>query len=326
MACDGSQWANIGHKLLGLVPLGKQQVDSNDSALGSLANTGGMGLKKSYAALIEQAFDPSLWSAPAPVAAAGGQYSQMEANFSLFWGLAIDLYESTLVAGQTPVDAFAAGNTGALTAQQQQGLAIFNGQGRCAQCHSGSAFTDATAPGFKGFHNTGVTRTADDLGAGPRANDAKLNGAFKTSGLRDVELTGPYMHNGSMATLRQVVDFYNRGGNFPNANLDSQIRPLGLSDAQEAALVAFMEGLTDPRVVLQQAPFDHPSLCVANGAQGNQYSVTPKADGQPIREALDNLQCMGAVGKTGVNLANMGTSYQQYLDSQRFLQLDPQRR
>jgi len=323
MACNGSQWANIGHKLLGLVPLGKQQVDSNDSVLGSLANTGGMGLTTSYATLIQQAFDPSLWSATDPVAAAGGQYSQMEANFSLFWGLAIDLYEATLVASQTPVDAFAAGNTSALSAQQQQGLAIFNGQGRCAQCHSGSAFTDATSGelnGFKGFHNTGVTRTADDLGAGPRANDPALNGAFKTSGLRDVELTGPYMHNGSMATLRQVVDFYNRGGNFRNANLDSQIRPLGLTSAQEEALVAFMDGLTDPRVVLQQGPFDHPSLCVYNGAQGNQSSVTANANG----EALDNVQCMGAVGQSGVDLASMGMSYQQYLGSQHFLGLDPQ--
>jgi hypothetical protein len=87
-----------------------------------------------------------------------------------------------------------------------------------------------------------------------------------------------------------------------------------------------MQGLTDPRVVLQQAPFDHPSLCVANGAQVDQLGhVIPKVDGQPIREALDNLQCMGAVGKTGVNLANMGLSYQQYLSSQRFLQLDPQK-
>jgi cytochrome c peroxidase len=327
MACNGSQWANIGHKLLGLVPLGKQQVAADDSVLGSLANTGGMGLTTSYAELIQQAFAPALWSATDPVAVAGGQYSQMEANFSLFWGLAIDLYESTLVAGQTPVDAFAAGNTSALTAQQQEGLAIFNGQGRCAACHSGSAFTDATAGGsngFQGFHNTGVTRTADDLGAGPRANDPKLDGAFKTSGLRNVELTGPYMHNGSMATLRQVVDFYNRGGNFANANLDSQITPLGLTNTQEEALVAFMQGLTDPRVVLQQAPFDHPSICVANGAQGNQSSVTAKADGQPIREALDNLQCMGAVGQSGVDLATMGLSYQQYLDSQRFLGLDPQ--
>jgi hypothetical protein len=323
MACNGSQWANIGHKLLGLVPLGKQMVAPTDSVLGSLANTGGPGLSTTYAALIQQAFAPSLWSATAPVAAAGGQFSQMEANFSLFWGLAINLYESTLVSDQTPVDAFAAGNTSALTPQQQQGLALFNGQGRCAECHSGSLFTDATAGGsngFQGFHNTGVTRTADDLGAGPRANDPKLDGAFKTPGLRNVELTGPYMHNGSMATLRQVVDFYNRGGNFANANLASEIKPLGLSNAQEEALVAFMQGLTDPRVVLQQAPFDHPSLCVANGALGNQFSVIANANG----EAVDNLQCLGAVGQSGVDLAGMGLSYQQYLAGQRFLGLDPQ--
>jgi hypothetical protein len=248
----------------------------------------------------------------------------MEANFALFWGLAIDLYESTLVSDQTPLDAFAAGNSSALTPQQQQGLAIFNGQGRCAQCHSGPLFTDATSSedaGFKGFHNTGVTRTADDLGAGPRANDPKLDGAFKTSGLRNIELTGPYMHNGSMATLRQVVDFYNRGGNFANANLDSQIRPLGLTNAQEEALVAFMQGLTDPRVVLQQAPFDHPSLCVANGAQ---LDLLGRVIATATGEALDNMQRLGAVGQSGVDLASMGQSYQQYLASQRFLGLDPQ--
>jgi hypothetical protein len=83
-----------------------------------------------------------------------------------------------------------------------------------------------------------------------------------------------------------------------------------------------MQGLTDPRVVLQQAPFDHPSLCVANGAQGNQFSVAGGANG----EARDNIQCTGAVGQSGVNLASLGLTFQQYLASQRFLGLDPQQR
>jgi cytochrome c peroxidase len=327
MSCDGRQWAFLGHKLLSLTPLGKQHVAADDSVLGAYANSSGMGLNTSYADLIRQAFNPA-YTSDLRVPTSG--FTQMESNFSLFWGLAIDLYESTLVSDRTPFDSYAKGNTSALTPDQQAGLAIFTGQGRCAQCHNGALFTDATSGelnGFKGFHNTGVTRQSDDPGAGPIAKNSKLDGAFKTPGLRNVELTGPYMHNGSMATLRQVVDFYNRGGNFHNANLDSQIRPLGLTSTQENQLVLFMEGLTDPRVVLQQAPFDHPSLCVGNGAQGTTTSVIDNGNGEAVDNIWDGQQnsqvqdcahSLPAVGQGGVN-ATLNT----YLPSQRFLGMDP---
>jgi len=268
MSCDGRTFPQLGRKMLGLTPLGQQQVAFDDSTLGALVNGSGVGLNTSYANLIKKAFQPAYWDTTKTVSIGGQSFSVMEANFSLFFGLAVDLYESTLVSDQTPFDKFAAGNTAALTQQQQDGLLIFEGDGRCSHCHNGPALTEATensSGGFKGFANIGVRPTAEDLGAGAITGDAELNGAFKIPGLRNVELTGPYFHNGSRSTLRQVVEFYNRGGDFANPEKDSQIRQLGLSGAQMDALVAFMLSLTDPRVKNQSAPFDHPALVLHNG-------------------------------------------------------------
>ena len=99
----------------------------------------------------------------------------------------------------------------------------------------------------------------------PAFQRVAVDGAFKTPGLRNVELTGPYFHNGGMATLRQVVQFYNRGGNFCDFNLRDlhpAIKPLELTEKQEEQLVAFLVSLTDARVKYQQAPFDHPELSI----------------------------------------------------------------
>jgi hypothetical protein len=99
----------------------------------------------------------------------------------------------------------------------------------------------------------------------PEFQRVAVDGAFKTPGLRNVELTGPYFHNGGVATLRQVVQFYNRGGNFCSFNLkdlDPAIKPLGLTAVQEKQLVAFLLSLTDQRVRYRSAPFDHPELRV----------------------------------------------------------------
>ena len=149
-----------------------------------------------------------------------------------------------------------------------------------------------------GFYNLGVRPTHEDLGVGATtANGAPLSwtrrrqqglplpevsdptpvpawastavdGAFKTPGLRNVALTGPFMHQGGMSTLRQTVEFYNRGGDFHEQNLDDlspEMVSLGLSDAQIDAVVAFMESLTDERVANESAPFDHPELPLPNG-------------------------------------------------------------
>src|SRR5207249_612242 len=85
-----------------------------------------------------------------------------------------------------------------------------------------------------------------------------IGAAFKAPQLRNVELTGPYFHNGGQLTLMQVVDFYNRGGDFNNPDLDSNMHRIGLTEQDERALVAFLLGLTDERVAHEGAPFDHP--------------------------------------------------------------------
>jgi hypothetical protein len=93
-------------------------------------------------------------------------------------------------------------------------------------------------------------------------------GSFKTASLRNVEFNGPYFHTGGKATLRQVVEFYDDGGNFSNTELAPLIRPLGLTENQIDALVAFLLSLTDDRVRFQKAPFDHPELPVPAGQDG----------------------------------------------------------
>src|SRR3989449_849086 len=201
----------------------------------------------------------------AGAAAAQNRFSMMEANFSLVWGLAIQMYESTLVSDDSRVDQFLEGNHGALSAQEQRGMGIFTGKGQCSKCHSGAETSSASASSIQanglvsggsatGFFNTGVRRINNDLSIGASigplnlplsaANPAGAQGAFKAPGLRNVELTGPYMHNGGMATLEQVVDFYSRGGDFAKENaavLSSRIKNLGLSADDKAALVAFMK-------------------------------------------------------------------------------------
>jgi hypothetical protein len=117
-------------------------------------------------------------------------------------------------------------------------------------------------------------------------------------GLRNVELTAPYFHNGGQLTLEQVVEFYNRGGDFNNGpDQDPDIRNLELTEQEKDDLVAFLIALTDERVRSQRAPFDHPQLFIPNGHPGNQTSVTndgtgKAADIQPLLE-------IPAVGRNG---------------------------
>ena len=132
----------------------------------------------------------------------------------------------------------------------------------------------------------------------PPANSrTAVNGAFKTPSLRNAELTGPYMHNGSMSTLEQVVEFYNRGGNFVNNEGDPDIGPIGLNAQQKADLVAFLKSLTDARVKNQSAPFDHPSLLLSTGATGDQNAVQPSSPGSS--QAKDDSTVIPQVGKNG---------------------------
>jgi cytochrome c peroxidase len=341
---------DVGRKLLALRPLGRQQVSPTDSVLGGYARDGGaqLGLGVSYATLIKQAFWPRWWNsqrivrvdpvtgpafAPYPKRPlAPNEYPLTEYNFSLFFGLAIQMYESTLVSDQAPIDRFAGGDTSALTQQQQDGMALFEGKAGCANCHGGPEFTNASVQNVvdqpletmtmgdgsvatydNGFYNIGVRPTDSDIGIG--ANDpfgtplsmtllgatpgrVAVDGSFKVPDLRNVALTPPYFHNGGQLTLGQVVDFYNRGGDFHERNiatLDPDIETLGLTSDEKDALVAFLNALTDDRVQRQEAPFDHPQLFIPDGESGDTSSVATDANGTAVDDFFE-LPAVGAAG------------------------------
>ncbi|MCM2356638.1 MAG: hypothetical protein NDI77_00640 [Geobacteraceae bacterium] len=374
MSFRGRTFPQLGRKMLSLTPLGKQLVHPNDSVLGPLSRavlqpdgkTGGSnGLSSSYSQMIRDAFVDTFWKS-SQLTPEG--FTQMEANFSLFWGLAIQLYEATLIADQTPFDRFLGGDQAALTDEQVNGMNIFFGAGKCDACHAGTELTSASASaaafvtnldnglidqmavtsGVDGIYDTGynstaVRPTADDIGRGglspftnpltslliplgfcemaelqalgnlPFASIVLLEqipvdfpvtngGAFKTPGLRNVELTAPFFHDGSVMTLEDMVDFYTRGGNFPSVtaspNLDFNITEIGtLQNAPDktAAMVAFMKSLTDERVRNESAPFDHPELLVPNGD-------LPNGDTEFIRIAARDASGVAA-SAIGITLA-----------------------
>jgi hypothetical protein len=115
--------------------------------------------------------------------------------------------------------------------------------------------------------------------------------------LRNIELTGPYFHTGGAATLRQVVDFYVRGGDFASAEptMDPSMVPLTLRERNRTDLVEFLRALTDPRVRQQSAPFDHPQIFLPNGHTGDDTQVIDDGSGR----ALDDMIEIPAVGRHG---------------------------
>src|SRR5437660_4664089 len=337
MSFSGRSFVLLGRKMVAARALALQHVAPDDSALGSLSAAPGTGLKPKYDAMIRAAIQSEWWDSssviqinpdgsltvlPAGATAAQNRFSMMEVNFSLIWGLSVQEYMASLVSDNSRVDQFLEGNRSALTAQEQRGMGIFTGKGQCSKCHGGAETTSASVSsvqanglvsgGDTGFFNTGVRRINDDLGIGASigplnlplsaGNPAPAQRAFNAPGLRNVALTGPYMHNGGMATLEQVVDFYSRGGDFAKENaavLSDRIKNLGLSAEDKAALVAFLKALTDERVRLDQAPFDHPELFVPNGSIGNANTVLADGTGNSVQDTLR----IPAVGKNGVRVA-----------------------
>ncbi len=411
MSWQGRSFPELGRKMISLRPLAQQQVATNDSALGVLVHPSGKGLSTTYADMIKAAFKPEFWdnasqtvtfssvgkklgkvspdsssksivnpgkmnvkSSALSIVSGNGGYSQMEANFSFFFGMALMMYQGTLVADDSPFDRFMDGNATAMTDRQQQGFIIFQSASTsCIACHVGPELTAVSITNTKnplepsiielmpmgdgnlanydiGFYNVAVTPTAEDLGRGandpfglplsfakqflstvpmpfspdflaqpgcvnnflsdppvicpplnaPLNSRAAVNGAFKTPGLRNVELTGPYFHNGSMVTLRQVVDFYVRGGNFHDENIADLdpfvdgIPALRNNEDAQGALISFLLALTDERVRWERAPFDHPQLLVPNGHQA-------KVTGDPRRVKVleDSFVEVPAVGSGG---------------------------
>ena len=342
MSWDGRTFRELARKLFSLRPLSQQEVSHDDSVLGTYVDGSGHGLKSEhgYSSLIRSAFKPEWWNSTKTTA---DGYTHMEANFSMFWGLSIMLYESTLVSGDTPFDRYRKGDEGALNKAARRGLKTFLNEGKCINCHGGPEFAGATVSQLRGvisndggvelmpmakgiafydggFYNIGVRQTEEDIGIGashpqfgplsyskqrqnggdvgkinvPAGARIAVNGAFKTPTLRNVELTGPYFHNGGARNLLEVVEFYTRGADFKKTNiqdLDPDVGGISELQGNEAAqldLVEFMKHLTDERVKYRRAPFDHPQLILPNGHSGVENGV-----------ALDENIVLPAVGRDG---------------------------
>ena len=441
MSFQGRTWPKIGKKMLSLKPLGQQAVSPTDSVLGGLADTvTGTGLTTDYAALIRLSFPAKYWDNESqyvtynattglPEFTTGtptttDQYTQMEYNFSYFFGIAVQMYQSTLVSDDSKFDRVAEG-IAAFTPAEANGFAQFVASG-CGVCHVDPIMTDADvvtlqgeiepSPGIfvptpldqnpadandfmplatgvamydTGTHNTGVRpggnhdpaapdylAVSEDVGRdafsevgapgvtevplsigaltlwnmnGPIPNTPSIwddvnqvlqapydpffayltatlpdpppaftpfdtfpyagrvnnGGAFKTANLRNVSLTGPYMHNGGMSTLRQVVDFYVRGTDFAHTNgenFDVTILPLGAIRDQDVLvdeLVQFLMTLTDDRVANEAAPFDHPEIFVPiTGIAEHPGGVNEVARGLLLADSA-NFQQVLAVGAGG---------------------------
>jgi cytochrome c peroxidase len=157
-------------------------------------------------------------------------------------GRALATYLRTIRSTDSPYDRFIAGAADAMTPDQRQGLQIFRGKARCLLCHFEPLFTDEQ------FQNTGVAWQADtasyrDDGRFQKSNQRRDLGKFKTPTLREIARTAPYMHDGSLATLEEVVDFYDKGGR-PNQNLSPLLRPIGLTPIEKQQLLKFLEALS----------------------------------------------------------------------------------
>jgi cytochrome c peroxidase len=145
---------------------------------------------------------------------------------------ALASYVRTIRSGDSRFDRYAAGKSGALNDLEKTGLALFRGKARCNACHIGPNFSEEQ------FHNTGIAWRDGQL-----ADQGAGEGKFKVPTLREVARTAPYMHDGSLATLEDVVDYYDRGGN-ANPGLDEDLHPLHLSAEDKRALVAFLRSLS----------------------------------------------------------------------------------
>lgn len=404
MSCSGKGFPDLGRKVLPMKALSTQLIDPTDSLFSKtpkLVNKLPIpGLNATYVDLVKKAFKPKYWSAAGNylVDPATGAItrtptgdSQIEHNFSLFWGLAIQAYESILVSDDAPYDRGPA----AMTEAALKGKDLFMGKGKCIACHSGPLFSSATTTTTSsspesvegmtmgdgkaalydgGFYNIGVRATKEDVGVGgfdpynfdlsfsrqykwrllgvkelspdhfdpnpcqfaqqlfdchnpPTPADPTfaprdaVDGAFKVPILRNVGLSPPYFHNGGQATLKDVVRFYNRGGDrrgqleddtsglavatpfgaINKSNLDADIgdasnvsrnNALGLSEVEMDSIVEFLLSLTDQRVACHSDVFDHPALPLVVGHQD-----TAKAGTQ---RAKDNVVTLPAVGKQGL--------------------------
>jgi len=190
--------------------------------------------------------------------------------------MAIAAFERTIVQTDTPFDEYMRGDDDALNDAQKRGLELFVGKAGCVACHSGPMLTDEQyhnlgVPPFEGWEDDPLAQitfrfelfakgsteelyrnTKDDPGLYFRSKDSQHKGKFRTPSLRYTAYTYPYMHNGMLETLRDVVEFYNDGGG-ENEFADTKsplIQPLGLSDGEVDDLVAFIESLSGEEILI----------------------------------------------------------------------------
>ncbi len=166
---------------------------------------------------------------------------------------AIACFERTVLSGNAPYDRYKRGDKKAMTAEQVRGMAVFFDKAKCDRCHEGANFT------LNAYANLGVGTDKPDPDVGRYAvtKDPRDWGVFKTPTLREIEHTAPYMHDGSLKTLEEVVEFYDKGG-IPNRNLDPTVKPLHLSAAEKSELVAFLKALSGEGWQNVQAPASFP--------------------------------------------------------------------
>jgi len=154
---------------------------------------------------------------------------------------ALATYVRSIRSGNTRFDRLRGGDTTAFSLAERRGFALFTGDARCSRCHTGPNFTDEE------FHNTGISSERGDAGRARVTRHASDRARFRTPTLREVARSAPYMHDGSMPSLKAVVAFYDSGGR-RNPNLDREIRPLRLSADQKSDLVAFLGALSAPEI------------------------------------------------------------------------------
>ncbi|MEM7307709.1 MAG: cytochrome c peroxidase [Planctomycetota bacterium] len=247
----GIEWADVAARVVASAPL----FLATDLPAELDAFVAG----KSYPELFEQAFG-SADVTPARIA------------------MAIATYERTLISDQAPVD------VGSLNESQSLGKQVFEGKGGCVQCHSapagvGQLFSD------RDYHNTGVRPVAEDLGRQLVTGDPADAGKFRTPSLRNVSLRPRFFHNGQYESLTQVVEFYDRGGDFAE-NLDPAMQPLELTPEEKDALIAYLESFTDPRVENELAPFDRPELYRGSEREPLIFGVCAIGSGGTTPEAI----------------------------------------
>ena len=163
--------------------------------------------------------------------------------------LALATYERSIVSKEAPFDRWIKGDERAISSEAKRGFSLFVGKANCVSCHSGWAFTDAS------FHDIGTAKDNDIGRSKLFPSSVGLRYAFKTPTLRDVAKRPPYMHDGSLVTLEEVLELYSRGG-IARPSRDPHIHPLNLSTQEKSDLIAFLRTLnSDPqRVAAPQLP------------------------------------------------------------------------